>query len=291
MQNFSLHTHTKGFDGQNTEEEMISQAQKLGWETIGFSNHFIVHPKIKKSPMYAYAEKGGYNNIYSESFDEVIEKFALHYKKIDELKKSVNIRILKGMEVDFFSDDSWIDGFDKAIKYLKPDYLIGAAHFVEYNDVLFNSHDIKRTPEIEQNRLIHRYWQNERAAVQSGLFTFMAHLDLIKKVGLGIEKNWYEEELKTIAEIKKSGMIVELNTSYYKFGDEPYPSKRIVQKLAKESVPVIISDDAHAVKQLGGNFDRVQSFAEQLGVKNFLTLSDIVKNENYFHFVPRGREL
>ena len=156
---------------------------------------------------------------------------------------------------------------------------------------MFNSHDIKRTPEIEQNRLIHRYWQNERAAVQSGLFTFMAHLDLIKKVGLGIEKNWYEEELKTIAEIKKSGMIVELNTSYYKFGDEPYPSKRIVQKLAKESVPVIISDDAHAVKQLGGNFDRVQSFAEQLGVKNFLTLSDIVKNENSFHFVPRGWEL
>ena len=30
MQKFSLHTHTLGFDGRNSEEEMLLQAQALG---------------------------------------------------------------------------------------------------------------------------------------------------------------------------------------------------------------------------------------------------------------------
>ena len=47
-QNFSLHMHTIGFDGQNTEEQMLEQARLLGWEKIGFSNHFIVNKNIKK---------------------------------------------------------------------------------------------------------------------------------------------------------------------------------------------------------------------------------------------------
>ena len=74
MQRFSLHTHSLGFDGRNTEQEMLAQAEPLGWTHLGFSNHFIVHPEIKKAPMYAYALKGGYHNIYSSSFDEVIAK-------------------------------------------------------------------------------------------------------------------------------------------------------------------------------------------------------------------------
>ena len=70
MQKFSLHTHTIGFDGRNTEEEMLSTATELGWSHIGFSNHFIVHPAIKDAPMYQYACQRGYDNIYSSSLLE-----------------------------------------------------------------------------------------------------------------------------------------------------------------------------------------------------------------------------
>ena len=103
MQKFSLHTHTIGFDGRNTEEEMLTQAVALGWRRIGFSNHFIVHPEIKAAPMYAYAVRGGYDNIYAASFDEAIARFLPHYKKIDELRRQTDVQILKGMEVDFFA--------------------------------------------------------------------------------------------------------------------------------------------------------------------------------------------
>lgn len=280
MQKFSLHTHTIGFDGRNSEAEMLEKAKELGWSHIGFSNHFIVHRAIKEAPMYQYAVKGNYHNIYSSSFDEVIAKFEEHYKKIDELKKESDIKILKGMEVDFFAYPEWRENFEKARAHLKPDYLIGAAHFIEHNNTLYNSHDLKASSKAEQNQLLYRYWQNERAAAQSGLFTFMAHLDLMKKVGLGIEPEWAEEERKTIATIKNAGVLVELNTSYFKFGNEPYPGQRIMKMLAQENIPVLISDDAHAVSQLGGNFAIAKEMAKNCGITRFAEIAESKDNNN-----------
>lgn len=281
MQKFSLHTHTLGFDGRNSEEEMVAQAQTLGWKQLGFSNHFIVHPRIKDSVMFVYAVKGRYDKIYSASFDEAIAKFAAHYQKVDELKKETNIRLLKGMEVDYFAAPEWREGFVKALNILKPDYLIGSAHFIEYRDTLYNSHDVKNASSIEQNMLLHRYWQNERAAAQSGLFDFMAHLDLMKKVGLGQGKEWQEEEQKTVDAIKNAGVRVELNTSGCKFGDEPYPSRRIMQMLAAAKIPVLLSDDAHSASQLGKHFEQTTELAHACG----LNIADDLR------FAPQGVKL
>ncbi|MBR6356090.1 MAG: hypothetical protein IKR92_04465 [Alphaproteobacteria bacterium] len=281
MQKFSLHTHTLGFDGRNREEEMVAQAEFLGWKRLGFSNHFIVHPRIKDSVMFSYAVKGGYDKIYSASFEEAIAKFESHYQKIDALKKETGMQLLKGMEVDYFAAPEWRKGFEKALKILKPDYLIGSAHFIEYRDTLHNSHDVKNASPIEQNMLLHRYWRNERAAVQSGLFDFMAHLDLMKKVGLGQDEKWQEEEQKTVAAIKNAGVRVELNTSGCKFGDEPYPSRRIMQMLAAAKVPVLLSDDAHSASQLGKYFEQTTELAHACG----LNIADDLR------FVPQGVKL
>lgn len=281
MQKFSLHTHTLGFDGRNREEEMVAQAEFLGWKRLGFSNHFIVHPRIKDSVMFSYAVKGGYDKIYSASFEEAIAKFEPHYQKIDALKKETGMQLLKGMEVDYFAAPEWREGFEKALKILKPDYLIGSAHFIEYRDTLYNSHDVKNTPTIEQNMLLCRYWRNERAAAQSGLFDFMAHLDLMKKVGLGQGEEWFEEEKKTVDAIKNAGVRVELNTSACKFGDEPYPSRRIMKLLAAAKVPVLLSDDAHAAAQLGKYFEQTTELAHACG----LNIADDLR------LVPQGVKL
>lgn len=269
-QNFSLHTHTKGFDGRNTVEEMVLAAQNVGFEKLGISNHFIVHPSIKDTKMYAYALKGGYSNIYSTTFDEAVEKFKPHYEEIDQISQKTGFKIYKGMEVDFFAYDGWRNGFEKACEILKPDYIIGSAHFIHTRHTLYNTHDLKNASKEEQNLLLHKYYQNLRAAAQSGIFNFLAHPDLMKKVGLGLEDKWIAEERQTVEAISASNVAVEINTSGFKLPyGEPYPSKRILIMLAENKVPVIISDDAHNVERLGDRFETAQQMALDAGIQSF----------------------
>lgn len=271
-QNFSFHTHTKGFDGRNTVEEMVQSARAVGFEKLGISNHFIVHPHIKDSKMYVYALKGGYHNIYSADFDEAVEKFKRHYDEVDKISQQTGFKIYKGMEADFFAYDGWREGFEKAREILKPDYVIGAAHLISFQDKLYNTHDVKNASKEEQNMLLHKYYQNVRAAAQSGIFDFLAHLDLFKKTGLGRDSFWESEEHQTVEALAKAGAKTEINTSGFKLAyDEPYPSTRILKLLAEYKVPVVLSDDAHDAVRLGDRFDKAYQMAVNAGIQNFFT--------------------
>ena len=270
MQNFSIHTHTIGFDGNNSVSEMLEAAEFAGLKKLGISNHFIVHPVIKDTKMYDAALQRGYQNIYSATFGEAIEKFKIHYDEIDEVCAKTGIKIYKGMEVDFFAYDGWRDGFERALEILKPDYLIGSAHFVATRDTLYNSHDLKNADKAQQNMLLHKYYQNVRAAAGSGLFDFLAHLDLMKKVGLGLEDKWEDVERQTIEAIRAANAKVEINTSGFKLkGGEPYPSRRILKLVAEYGVPVLLSDDAHDARRLGDKFDEAYEIAKECGIKQF----------------------
>lgn len=272
LQKYTLHTHTIGFDGQNTATEMINRAKQLGFTTIGISNHFIVHPTIKNAPMYEYAVRGGYGNIYSSSFAEVMDRFIPHYDELEKLK-SVNpdIKILRGIEVDFFDTPEWHDGFEKCINILKPDYIIGSGHFVEYNGVLLNSHDWKNADDVTQVLLLETYWNNVANAACSGLFTWMAHLDLPKKVGLGRDEKWTDFESRAVNAIAENKIAMEINTGFYRLDCyEPYPSNRILQMASQNDVPVLISDDAHATSQIGRHFDEAGDLIQTLNLKKFV---------------------
>lgn len=270
-QKYSLHTHTIGFDGQDTVAGMIDTAKQLGLHTIGISNHFIVHPEIKKSRMYQFALRGGYSNMYSCCFKEVLDRFIPHYAEIDALReKNPDIRILRGMEVDFFNNSTWHNQFEKAIKILQPDYIIGAAHFIEYGDTILNTHDWAAADKSTKDILLEKYWTNVKHAAQSGLFNWMAHLDLPKKVGLGREDSWAEYENKVIEQVNKTKGAIEINTSFYKPDCyEPYPSNRIIQMVKSFDVPVIISDDAHRVKDLGRHFDEAENIILNMNLRRY----------------------
>lgn len=276
MQDFTLHTHTIGFDGKNTPAQMAARATELGLHTIGISNHFIVHPDITHAPMYKYAVRGGYDGIYSDSFDKTIEKFRAHYDELNELASRTNIRILRGMEVDYFTHPAWRARFERAVQILQPDYIIGTAHFVEYGGVLCNTHDAAHASPDVQNQMLKTYWANIRNAAASGLFTWIAHLDLYKKAGLGRAEQWRDAESAALDAIAASNTAMEINTSLYEQGAEPYPSPRIVKMAVDRNIPIVFSDDAHSVDKIGRFWSRGNAFALECGVKNTLSLQKIL---------------
>lgn len=268
MQNFTLHTHTIGFDGKNTVAEMVARATELGLATIGISNHFIVHPEITNAKFYPFSVARGYENIYSSSFDEVMGRFMPHYDELERIAASANIRVLRGLEVDFFPSATWRRDFERAIKILQPDYLIGSCHFVESDGVLCNVHDMANADPDTQKQMLHTYWQNIATAAGAGLFDWMAHLDLPKKVALGTDPQWHDHWVRAISTIAANKTAIEINTG---LATEYYPSPQILKMVADANIPVLISDDAHSTDQIARHFEDAATIAQKCGITNFLT--------------------
>ena len=277
IQNFSLHTHTIGFDGRNTPARMMACARQHGMTALGISNHFIVHPNIKKTNFYPHAVLGGYDTIYSSSFDEAIARFKPHYEELNQLSDMCDIKLYRGMEVDYFDSPEWLRGFERAMKVLKPDYVICASHFIEYDGMLCNVHDIANTDKTTQNNMLRLYWKKLGCAAETGMFNWMAHLDLPKKTGCGCGAHWADVEQVAINAIAKSKTPIEINTSgYSQTSDEPYPSSRILKMVAQTEIPVLLSDDAHCAERIGRYFVRGFDLAVSNKVYNFLTCQEAV---------------
>ncbi len=100
----ALHCHTAATDGRNSLKEMVSAAQKLGWEYIGISDH-------SKSAFQA--------NGQSE------ERLLAQIEEIRKLSKKSDIRIFAGIECDILPKGN-LDFPEKVLKRL--DYVIVSIH-------------------------------------------------------------------------------------------------------------------------------------------------------------------
>ena len=267
IQDFTLHTHTIDFDGKNTTEQMVDAAKKCGIKTIGISNHFIVHPDIKKTKFYPFSVAGGYSRMYNTNFKTAISNFHEHYKNVEHIAANSDINILRGMEMDLFDIRRWYNGYAHTIKILNPDYIIGAAHFIEYGGKLCNIHDMKNASPDDQDKMLQAYWEKVQWIAKSGLCSFLAHIDLPARQKLGLDEKWVDLEQKTTDVIAESGIPVEINTALYKYADRPHPSPRIMQMCADKKIPMFLSDDSHHIEHVCKHFEDAKKYADSFGVK------------------------
>ncbi|MBO4745870.1 MAG: PHP domain-containing protein [Alphaproteobacteria bacterium] len=272
---YSLHTHTIGFDGRNSVADMVAAADARGMKTFGISNHFIVHPHIKKSKMYEYAVRGGYSGIYSDNIENSVEKFARHYDEVRALRRKYpDMNILCGMEMDWFKYDGWRDVVNYAVRRLHPDYVIGAMHFIDMGeDGVLNIHDIKQATPTETRKLLREYYQNLMQLAEFDWrdmefqFNWIAHFDLPQKVGLS-DTNM---EIAALRALKLNSVPLELNTRL--INNINYTLKpEILAELS--GATAILSDDAHDAVRIGANFDSVLDTMHGAGVKNICVSAD-----------------
>lgn len=216
-----------------------------------------------------------YHEMYSLSFENALEKFKRNYEEIEKVKAQTSFPIYKGMEADFFQYDGWSENFGKALDILKPDYVIGSTHFSVYKGQIMNMHDIQLLPEEHRNEVIHDYWKNARKAIKSGFFNFMAHLDLYKRRGLGLEEIFREDEKETVSCLSKCGVAAEINTGSLRKKNhhgKDYDTSallHLLQLFAQFDVPTFLSDDAHKIGDLSAGYDVASETAEQAGIKRY----------------------
>ncbi|MBR6153157.1 MAG: histidinol-phosphatase [Treponema sp.] len=269
----NYHMHTTFCDGKNTPEEMVQEALARGFTTIGFSSH----------SMYPFS-----SDWHISCRDHL--SYANEIKRLQEAYKD-KIEIMLGYEADF------VEGVCCPIpsQYpdeLKPEYLIGAVHYVPWSkgyfgvDTFFDKarEQIKRVFNGDVKKAVQEYFACEREMLKAGDFQILAHCDLVKIQNspkapyplFNEEESWYRDCIKETADaIAKSGVCVEINTGAMARGklDSPYPSPELLEMLHEKNVPVTLSSDAHSTEHLDFAFDKAILLAKKAGYTEFMYFS------------------
>ncbi len=267
----NCHTHTVYCDGKNTVREMIEEAIKRGFTSIGFSCH---------SPMI-------YNNDWAIKKEDIPK----YIEEINALKAEYRgrIEIYCGVEVDRDYCDIDLSNFD---------YSIGSVHqFIDNRNVFeidFTPEKLKAAADYlfggDINRMCTAYFGMLADFICSNSFDVVGHFDLVTKfnevVPMIDENNeiYQEGALKAIDRILecKKDIIFEVNTGamYRKGNKKPYPAPFIMKHLFERGAKITITSDSHCCESLDFAFGEMYKYCKSYGFK----CAYFLKNGNFEKF-------
>ncbi len=248
-----LHNHTYLCNhATGSIEEYIQRAVELNIDVYGFSEH---------APM----------KNFEDGYRLTLDKKEFYENTILELKKKYEdkINILLGYEVDFIQGDFLLDEIINS----NVDYFIGSVHYLEKwgfdNPEFISEYENKDIDKIWQE-----YFDTIEQMAKTNKFDIVGHLDLIK-----IFKFLPQKDIKSIAknalkQIKKSNMVIELNSAgYRKPIKESYPSKQLIELAYELDIPITFGSDAHNVEQIGFMYEDISNLAKKIGYKKCINFN------------------
>ncbi|MBR6058104.1 MAG: histidinol-phosphatase [Victivallales bacterium] len=252
----SYHNHCNWSDGANDMRDMYRAAREAGFHEFGLSDHYV------KAPF-------GDNEITSYSIDKT--KLAEYVEACLACKKefetdSFTIRL--GMEVDFFPENA--QDVAKELLQYPFDYLIGSVHFSNEFPIDHTAACWEALPPGGIDEIWHDYWTKIRLAAESGLYSFIGHLDLPKKFNFYPSYDYTDEALAALKAIKTANIVMEINTAgWAKPCKSAYPSRNILKTAHELGIPMIISSDAHDTRHLKRFFPEAEQCLQDAGYSVF----------------------
>lgn len=241
-------------------KKYVETAKMKGIQDLGFSEHAYRFKQTKDILL---------NPWIKERQTEDIEEYVELILKAKELGLPVKL----GIELDF------IPGKEKETqKFLSPypwDYVIGSVHWI--GDWGF---DLDQMKEKWNDRSIikvyEEYFNILKQLLSSKQFDILGHIDVIKVFGHKPEKaeEAQLEELydEIIQFIKESNITVEMSTAgLRKPVGELYPSRSLMEKLAREKIPMMINSDAHRPEDVGRGYEEGIEYLKSFGINEIST--------------------
>ena len=276
VQNFSYHSHTNFSDGNNSLEEMVAQAKKLGFCELGISDHLIVHKNMGQSLSWPYWHKRGKYNIFKDNFKSILSEYQKHCEEIRNLARKENFKLYVGFEVDFFTYDGWLEELKDFLVNLDYDYLISGNHML-FDEKCENLFDLTDLPVLYpdkdiQRDFLQRHFETIKTAVESGVFKFLAHLDYARKIGEKFcsAQDYKNEKIAILDALQKQNIPMEISTKGLRKVGDFYPCDWVLTEAAKRNISFVISDDAHDVAEVGDRFDLAEAKLTERNILNRL---------------------
>lgn len=254
----NYHTHTyRCHHASGLDEEYIKKAITEGVKILGFSDH---------APFFY---KNGYTSYYKMLPSEAGE----YYKSLSLLKEKYRdkIDIYIGYESEYYPE-IWDEAFEFWRRENSPDYLILGQH------IIGEEHDLQnRVASTNPNMLVSEYVSQTIEGIKTGVFTYIAHPDLVNYIG---PDEVYEEEMtRLILAAREANMPLEINMLGL-IEKRNYPRDFFWEIAGRHEARVILGCDAHSPERVADRDELLMAlrFAE----KHRLNVVDTIELKNPF---------
>ena len=212
-QKMDMHIHSNWTDGENSLEEIVEYAEMMGIEIIAFTDH------IRSQSTY----------------------FPEYKAKIEQIKKSVTLKILVGFEtrIKNFKGELDVKKSDIAIA----DVVIASVHRFSFADLIIPAKSLKK--EIAQATEL----EICLAGIQNGGFDILGHAGGMCLRQFGEFPLRYFELI--IKECKMHNVVFEINSAYHQ---DVYEQLKVL--LRKYNPLVTFGSDAHNKEDIYPRFNK-----------------------------------
>lgn len=242
---YNYHTHTfRCRHAKGSMEEYVLRAIEGGIKYMGFSDHMPFR--------YPTGQEAFFRVPIAEAGDYIAEAIRLREKYQDD----IDIKV--GFEMEYYAPH-FEQMLCEAVEY-GAEYLILGQHHPSVK----NAYPTERSsfrPDITDEELI-SYVESVTAAINTGVFTYIAHPDAIRYGGsLGL----YEEQMSKICEASvKTGVPLEINFLGIR-SKRAYPREDFWRLAGGFGCPVTFGFDAHDVQSAydGESFNKAMELVEK----------------------------
>lgn len=223
----NLHTHTtRCRHARDSEEAYITVACENGIQRLGFSDH---------TPYWFDRNYYSHFRMYPQELPDYINT-VLSLR--ETYKDRIDIRL--GLEAEYYP--AYFPELLSRLGDTPVEYLLLGQHFV--GNEIGEHYSGKATADEE---ILRRYCHQVADAMHTGLFTYLAHPDLIHFVG---EKQVYRQHMRTVCKAANDCNIpVELNFLGIREGRH-YPNSVFWELAGEENCTVVFGCDAHSAADL-----------------------------------------
>lgn len=258
----NLHTHTSFCDGKDTPVEMVEEALKRGFDSLGFSMHSYLSCSI--------------------SGIVTMEKIFAYRQEILRLKEKYRgiIDIFLGLEYDIYSDHP-ADGYE---------YTIASVHYLKTKEGR-RSFDVDLAGTLAFIRdyyggdpmaFAKAYYEAVASIPEHGKFDIISHFDLLTKnnaLGRFLDtdsREYRNYALDALHALKGRVPVFEVNTGAIARGyrSDPYPQLELLKAFCSNGFGAVITSDCHNKDFLDCHFEEARTLLRETGFRSQIVFTD-----------------